>query len=235
MLDIKEPRPAATVVLIRDGDAGLETLMLKRNKALLFAGGVWVFPGGALEADDWQQSEGLEEKAARFAAVREAYEESGLTVNPDDLVPISHWTTPEAEPWRYYTWFFLAESGDAEDVIIDGSEIHDHAWMDVNNAIALHEAGELGLFPPTVMTLKILQNFSTVSEALAGVAAREPYTVLPVFANGGDQVQVFYPGDVAYDSADPELEGAQHRSILQDGCWHYVCEIETMDAPRLDR
>ncbi|MDH3995153.1 MAG: NUDIX hydrolase, partial [Gammaproteobacteria bacterium] len=36
-----EPRPAATVVLIRDGAGGLETLMLKRNKALLFAGGVW--------------------------------------------------------------------------------------------------------------------------------------------------------------------------------------------------
>ena len=32
-------RPASTVVLLRDGDSGLETLMLKRNKALIFAGG----------------------------------------------------------------------------------------------------------------------------------------------------------------------------------------------------
>ncbi|HBX73628.1 MAG TPA: hypothetical protein DEG86_11640, partial [Halieaceae bacterium] len=46
-------RPASTVVLLRDGPEGLETLLLKRNKALLFAGGYWVFPGGALEASDW--------------------------------------------------------------------------------------------------------------------------------------------------------------------------------------
>ena len=42
------------MVLIRDADGGPEVLLLKRNKALLFAGGVWVFPGGALDAEDWE-------------------------------------------------------------------------------------------------------------------------------------------------------------------------------------
>lgn len=47
-----EARPASTVVLLRDSPEGLETLLLRRNKALLFAGGYWVFPGGALEPQD---------------------------------------------------------------------------------------------------------------------------------------------------------------------------------------
>ena len=41
--------PAATVVLLRDGADGVETLMLRRDVNLAFAGGAWVFPGGRLD------------------------------------------------------------------------------------------------------------------------------------------------------------------------------------------
>ena len=54
-MTVIEPRTAATVVLIRDGEAGPEVLLLKRNRALMFAGGLWVFPGGAIEAEDGDQ------------------------------------------------------------------------------------------------------------------------------------------------------------------------------------
>jgi 8-oxo-dGTP pyrophosphatase MutT (NUDIX family) len=40
-------RLAATAVLLRDTDQGLETLLLRRNAKLAFAAGAWVFPGGA--------------------------------------------------------------------------------------------------------------------------------------------------------------------------------------------
>jgi 8-oxo-dGTP pyrophosphatase MutT (NUDIX family) len=42
---------AATVVLLRDGDDGLETLMLRKNSRLAF-GGMWVFPGGRIDDGD---------------------------------------------------------------------------------------------------------------------------------------------------------------------------------------
>ena len=43
---------AATVLLLRDNtDAGLEVLMLRRNSKIAF-GGMWVFPGGRVDADD---------------------------------------------------------------------------------------------------------------------------------------------------------------------------------------
>jgi 8-oxo-dGTP pyrophosphatase MutT (NUDIX family) len=44
--------PAATVVVLRDGADGLETLLLRRNASLVFAGGMWVFPGGRIDPDD---------------------------------------------------------------------------------------------------------------------------------------------------------------------------------------
>ncbi|MCH1445424.1 MAG: NUDIX hydrolase, partial [Luminiphilus sp.] len=58
MTDVPKARPASTVVLLRDSDSGMETLMLKRNKALMFAGGLWVFPGGALEEADLESASG---------------------------------------------------------------------------------------------------------------------------------------------------------------------------------
>jgi 8-oxo-dGTP pyrophosphatase MutT (NUDIX family) len=234
MSDMPEPRPAATVVLIRDGAGGLETLMLKRNKALLFAGGVWVFPGGSLDLADWESSDGSEARAARIAAAREAQEESGLDIDADTMVQISHWTTPVAEPKRFYTWFFLALAPDEPEVVIDGSEIHDHSWMNVSEAIAAHESGDLGLFPPTIMTLRALQGYMTAEDAMIGIAARDPYDVFPVFASGGEEIQVFYRGDVSYDSGDPALRGASHRCILRDGVWHYIHKDVAPGIPRLD-
>ncbi|MCB1669448.1 MAG: NUDIX domain-containing protein [Porticoccaceae bacterium] len=234
MSSIPEPRPAATVVLIRDGKQGLETLMLKRNKALLFAGGIWVFPGGALEQADWDGADGDESVAARLAAAREAEEESGLEIDTQGLVEISLWITPEAEPRRFHTWFFLTLAPDEPEVKIDGSEIHDHAWLSIDEAIKAHELGELGLFPPTIMTLRALQGYQSAEQAMAAMSERTPYEVMPVFADGGEDVQVFYPGDVSYHSADPSLQGAQHRSILKDGTWHYVHDGVVEDVTRLD-
>ena len=78
MTDVPRARPASTVVLLRDTDNGMETLMLKRNKALMFAGGLWVFPGGALEEADIEAADGDISRAARIAAAREAEEECGL-------------------------------------------------------------------------------------------------------------------------------------------------------------
>ena len=67
-------RPASTVVLLRDGSNGLETLLLKRNKALMFAGGLWVFPGGAIDPEDIEAAGGEMVAASRIAAAREAAE-----------------------------------------------------------------------------------------------------------------------------------------------------------------
>src|SRR4051794_10014523 len=46
------PRPAATVVVLRDSSAGLETFMVRRHEATAFMGGAHVFPGGRVDPAD---------------------------------------------------------------------------------------------------------------------------------------------------------------------------------------
>ena len=65
--------PAATVILLRDGDAGLETVMLRKNSKIAF-GGMWVFPGGRLDEDDGSPDDEMVERA-RIAASREGCDE----------------------------------------------------------------------------------------------------------------------------------------------------------------
>src|SRR5450631_4801953 len=67
------PRQAATVILLRGGDGGLEVLLARRNPAARFMGGAWVFPGGAVSPGDGDGETGL-----RAAAVRELREEAGI-------------------------------------------------------------------------------------------------------------------------------------------------------------
>ncbi|HUF12361.1 MAG TPA: site-2 protease family protein [Longimicrobiales bacterium] len=83
-----EPVPAATVVLARDGAAGLEVLLLKRHKSSGFVPGAYVFPGGRVDAADadaalLERMDGLPRPLRPdapywAAAVREAFEETGV-------------------------------------------------------------------------------------------------------------------------------------------------------------
>src|ERR671931_2844993 len=85
-----EPRPAATVIVMRGGSARLEVLLVQRNPAARFMGGAWVFPGGALGADERRDDD-----AHRRAAIRELAEEAGIELAaPAELVPFSRWITP---------------------------------------------------------------------------------------------------------------------------------------------
>ncbi|MEQ1874784.1 MAG: NUDIX domain-containing protein [Ilumatobacteraceae bacterium] len=81
-------RPAATVMLLRDGDDGLEVFVLRRTKAAVFASGMTVFPGGKVDASDGEGDEGY-----RVAAIRECYEEAGVLLAVDangDMVHDGH-------------------------------------------------------------------------------------------------------------------------------------------------
>jgi 8-oxo-dGTP pyrophosphatase MutT (NUDIX family) len=229
-----KPRIAATVVLVRDSESGPEVLLLKRNRALVFAGGLWVFPGGALDPQDWDGAGDDEARAARIAAAREAQEESGLLVDPELMVQVSHWTTPVAEPKRFYTWFFLALASDDAAVEIDGSEIHDHQWTNIAEAVRQHEAGEFGMLPPTVMTLRAMCGYMSAEEIMVGIAARDPQQVFPVFAKSDSIIAVLFKGDAGYASSDPAVAGARHRAVMVDSAWQYQhdsgAEVARLDS-----
>jgi 8-oxo-dGTP pyrophosphatase MutT (NUDIX family) len=223
------------VVLLRDTGNGLETLLLRRNKALMFAGGYWVFPGGALEAADLAEAGDDELAASRIAAAREAWEECGLRPRPEEMVLVSHWTTPVAEPRRFSTWIYAAPVATVGDVVIDGGEIHEHLWIGIDEALARHNRGELAILPPTMITLLSLSSYDSLAELVAEERGSAVPQVLPVFAIDEGKVTVMFRGDAGYDNGLPATAGARHRAVLVDKRWVYTCQGVDPACPTLVR
>lgn len=186
-------RPASTILLLRDGAAGLEVFMVVRNRAIDFAGGALVFPGGRVEEADAALGEPF-----RIAAIREAFEESGillarkgddmlaehslprdgdfhallaehaLTPAPEALVHYAHWITPTDMPKRFDTHFFLAEAPPQQIGLHDGGEAVESVWITPAQALAEADAGARVLVFATRLNLARLAAFATVHQVMAG-------------------------------------------------------------------
>lgn len=217
--------PAATVAILRDDarGGGIEALMVRRNSRLAFAGGMWVFPGGRVDARD---RDGLEpeddEWAARRAAVRETEEEAGVVLDPASLVWFSHWTPPPIAPKRFGTYFFAAPAPAADvAVTIDGGEIHDHGWLRPADAMRRRNALEIELAPPTWITLETLARFTTVDEALRTLTADDPEFFMTQIVEVDGGLAAVYHGDAAYDPGADERARGRHRLWMVGDDWRY--------------
>ncbi len=211
--------PAATVILLRDSAGGIETLMLRRNSKIAF-GGMWVFPGGRVDPEDFGSDADDVDAASRNAAAREAHEESGLTVPVDALVPLSHWTPPPEAPRRFATQFFVAPAP-AGEVTIDEGEIHEHMWVTPMEAMRLRDALEIELAPPTFVSLFTLAPFPTVSDAIAATRSAETEHFTTRIAMTDEGLAVLWHGDAGYEDGDATREGPRHRLWMVDSGWRY--------------
>ena len=225
MPNLAPPAPSATVILLRDTPAGIETLLLRRNSQLAFHGGAWVFPGGHIDAADHvAEAEDDMLAAARNAAVREAQEEANLVIDPAELVFFSHWTTPIVRPKRFSTWFFVAPAGHGV-VAVDGQEIHDHSWLRPQKALAAQQAGEIELPPPTFVSITKLSVFQTVDEALRRLAEHEAEIFFPRIQKMTGGACCLYQGDAGYETEDLDASGARHRLWMLKSGWRYEQEL----------
>jgi 8-oxo-dGTP pyrophosphatase MutT (NUDIX family) len=193
------PRQAATVILLRDGlGAGgtneLEVLLVRRTPQARFMGGVWVFPGGAVDA-----AEGDGDDAHRAAAVRELSEEAGVTLDdPGELVKFSRWITPAEVQTRFDTHFFLARLPPGQEVQIDGEECVDHRWLTPLAALEAYRAKEIVLVFPTIKHLEQLSEFGSVDELLAHAHTREVRPIQPKVVLEGEVARILLPGEPGY-------------------------------------
>ena len=115
------PVPSATVTLVRDTAAGVEVLMMQRNLQSVFVPGMYVFPGGALDAADGAPElnalcSGMADSQASntlgiptgglaywTAAIRESFEEAGLLIGYDETAGLVALDTPDlAERYRQH-------------------------------------------------------------------------------------------------------------------------------------
>ncbi len=188
-----EPRQAASLILLRDSADGPEVLLVQRNPEQRFMGGAWVFPGGAVDADEADHA---------ATAVRELEEEAGIALPEEtELVPFSRWITPEAEgaTIRFDTWFFAARAPAGAEARPDGGECVDARWLTPAGALAAHAEDELALVFPTIKHLELLSETGSVEETLAAARARPVGPILPKVAVRDGSAQVLLPGDAGYD------------------------------------
>jgi 8-oxo-dGTP pyrophosphatase MutT (NUDIX family) len=186
------PRLAASVIVLRGDGEALNVLLVRRTPQARFMGGVWVFPGGAVDP-------GEDEEAA---AVRELHEEAGVTLaEPPGLVRFSQWITPAEVKIRFDTHFFLAPAPAGAEPVVDGEEIVDWGWFAPGDALEAYSRGELELVFPTIKHLEQLAMFTTADELLDHARGRTVRAVTPKVIMGGETARVVLPGEPGYDDA----------------------------------
>jgi 8-oxo-dGTP pyrophosphatase MutT (NUDIX family) len=192
------PRQAATVILLRGEAQTLEVLLVKRTERAKFMGGVWVFPGGAVDEDD-SPSQGTGGGPHRAAAARELSEEAGIVLaDPTELVEFSRWITPEEVSIRFDTRFFLTELPDGQTPHIDGEECVAQGWFTPQGALDAYDREEIVLVFPTIKHLEQLGAFSSVAELLRYARSREVLPVQPKVWFDGEVARVALPGEPGY-------------------------------------
>jgi 8-oxo-dGTP pyrophosphatase MutT (NUDIX family) len=213
--------PSATIVLLRDGDDGLELLLVRRNAKLKTHGGAWVFPGGRVDPADRDGIDPADDvAAARRAGVRELDEETGLAIGEPALVPMALWITPDFMPKRFATWFFVAE-GDGSDVRVDGEEIDTYRWLRPAAALAEQRAAALELLPPTFVTITQLASYTTSADAVAKLRRGEPTRYTPRICRIEEGACSLYEGDAGYEATDAAVAGPRHRLWMVSSGWRY--------------
>ncbi|MCZ8131706.1 MAG: NUDIX hydrolase [Steroidobacteraceae bacterium] len=179
-----EAVPAGTVVVFDAQDGTV--LLLRRRDSLRFMGGFWVFPGGAVDAEDVARAGGSEVAAAAEAACRELHEEAGLRLAAADLVHCAHWITPSAAMRRFDTHFFVGVRPPGQTAWLASAESSELCWVEPAR-VADAPAG----FAVTAPTLVVLREVSlalreaSAAGARAALARRGPVrTVLPKILDG---------------------------------------------------
>lgn len=208
------PVPAATVMVLRDAPDGLQVLLMRRHAKSGVLGGVYVFPGGKLDAADrtgLPESLSCEQRHAALAepdldtatalyraAVRETFEECGLRLDPASLWPWSRWITPRQPSVtnkRFDTRFFVAPAPAGQHAVHDNHEATEAVWLAPAEGLRRYWEGDIDLAPPQIMSLSELHRLRTVQQALALARGRAPALIEPEpFDEDGCRV-ICYPGD----------------------------------------
>src|SRR5438128_3897460 len=157
-------RPAATVLLLRDTPQGIEVLMTRRSASASFAPGAFVFPGGVIDAGETPAQ----------AAVRESFEELGLTLDAQSLYVLARWITDRDLPRRFDVSFLVARMPEGQVPVADEAEQFEPVWVRPADALARHQAGTFFMIFPTIRTLERLAKYANVNDVLAACARDKP-------------------------------------------------------------
>lgn len=103
-----------------------------------------------------------------------------LVLRTDLLGAWSRWVTPEFEPRRYDTAFFVAALPPGQQARDVSGEADSTVWTRASQAVADHATGKVSMLPPTIATLREVAPYSTTASALAAATER---SVKPIMAD----------------------------------------------------
>ena len=109
---------------------------------------------GDTTGEDWEADR--EALVARDVSFAEFLERRGLVLRSDLLGAWTRWITPEFEPRRYDTWFFVAALPEGQRTRNASTEADRTVWIGPAEAAASYDKGELLMMPPTIATLRQL-------------------------------------------------------------------------------
>ena len=136
----------------------------------------------------------------RSLSLAEMLSRRGLVLRSDLLRVWGHWITPEFEPRRFDTRFFVAAVPDGQRTRDVGGEADQVVWLPVSEAVRRHDSGELAMLPPTAVTLRELTAYDGVPALLA--AARHVVPLMPRAVVDGDDVRLVLDGPDGERPAD---------------------------------
>jgi 8-oxo-dGTP pyrophosphatase MutT (NUDIX family) len=141
---------------------------------------------GDTTGDDWEEADraALETRAVGFS---EFLHRRGLVLRADLLGPWAHWITPEFEPKRYDTAFFVAALPAGQVTRDVTSESDQVTWIRPADAVAAVDAGEVLMLPPTYLCCDELSQYGDVAAILDAAGEREIRTIMPTVRVDGDQ------------------------------------------------
>lgn len=177
------PRPAVSVIPLRDTTHGVEAFVQHRVATMDFAAGAVVFPGGRVDPPDYEMHFSLPSTHAEAwahtalpspetlvaASIREVAEECNVLLEPAALVPGDNWVTPSGGRRRFDVAFFVTEvkATDAGRWSNTTTEAVRSRWESVAGLLTAEDEGRIRLMPPTRALLAELAGFATVAEVLA--------------------------------------------------------------------
>ena len=222
----EEPRAAASVILLREGQEGVEIYLLRRHRKASFMASSYVFPGGI--ADEGETD-------SRVTALRELFEESGVllsktsttsaqrdtwrnklnidkadfaetmgdvTLDLEGLHYFAQWITPSVEKRRYAAEFFVAIMPPDQRASPDNKETVDEVWVSPSDAIA--RSSELHLPPPQLRTM--IELATPAEDGIAGILqeakkrSAHPHAILPRASASAAGITLLMPWDPDYQS-----------------------------------
>jgi 8-oxo-dGTP pyrophosphatase MutT (NUDIX family) len=231
-------RPAATAILLRKRELPEVLMLRRSRKASFFPSAWVFPGGRVDDADHHAAHVGQCGASSAFgvAAIRECYEEAGVwlgggspspafrarLISGDatlgegpglvaDLSRLSDWAwwiTPEAEPRRYDTRFFLACLTDAEASLAshDDKETVDSVWITPEDAVERHERGDFFMAPPTYLILRELAGFDSLDGIVSRTGDRDMTPIMPIHIREEGRLGILLPGHEGHGDRVQRLE-----------------------------